>query len=150
MKFTLYLLKTVLSALMEGWVSYLAESTGVFGQTQFSSTAPLLFTIPSLSHSYGKDDEDRLLCPVRSLQFYLFKVKTLRGSSKDFSYLLRERDITVTSISRWTASVIRKAYSALSETFLLLLSDLMNLEFCQHHGFLLTTLLLMTFSRQPT
>ena len=132
---------------MEGWVSYLAESTGFFGQTQFSSTAPLLFTIPSLSHSYGKDDEDRLLCPVRSLQFYLFKVKTLRGSSKDFSYLLRERDITVTSISR-TASVIRKAYSALSETFLLLLSDLMNLEFCQHHGFLLTTLLLMTSSRQ--
>ena len=60
----------------------LLTQPGFLAKTQLPSTASLPFTIPSLSDVCGSDDEDRLLCPVRSLRFYLTRVKSLRGRRK--------------------------------------------------------------------
>ena len=60
----------------------LLTQPGFLAKTQLPSTASLPFTIPSLSEVCGRDDEDRLLCPVRSLRFYLTRVKSLRGLRK--------------------------------------------------------------------
>ena len=75
-----------------------------------------LSIFPVLSHNCGRDDEERLLCPIRCLKFYLDKVKSIRGSRKRLFLPIRGKgDITAASISRWIASVIKKAYAALSE-----------------------------------
>ena len=60
----------------------LLTQPGFLAKTQLPSTASLPFTIPSLSNVCGSDDEDRFLCPVRSLRFYLQRVKSLRGHRK--------------------------------------------------------------------
>ena len=99
---------------LDGSVTLLCQA-GFLAKTQLPSIAPVPFTIPSLSQSCGRDDRDRLLCPIRCLKFYLSKVESLRGSRKRLFIPLRGKgDITAASISRWIASVIKKAYKALS------------------------------------
>ncbi|KAH3769936.1 hypothetical protein DPMN_171215 [Dreissena polymorpha] len=49
---------------------------------KINSMASKPFKVPSLSRTCGNEDEDRLLCPVRSLKFYLSRVKSIRGSRK--------------------------------------------------------------------
>ena len=89
--------------------------TGFLAKNQLPSVAPLPIIIPSLSRTCGRDDKDRLLCPVRALKFYLDRVKTLRGSRKRlFIPLKGQHDISAASISRWIASTIRASYSQLS------------------------------------
>ena len=105
----------------DGSVTLLSEP-GFLAKTQLPSVAPVPINIPSLSAVCGDFDIDRLLCPVRSLKFYLNKVKSLRGTRKRLFIPLKGKgDITAASISRWIASVVRKAYSALGnidpETF---------------------------------
>jgi integrase len=100
---------------LDGSVSLLCQA-GFLAKTQLPSVASVPFTIPSLSQSCGRDDEDRLLCPVRSLKFYLSKVAALRGSRKRLFLPIKGKgNISAASISRWIASVIRKAYSDLTE-----------------------------------
>ena len=99
----------------DGSVTLLSQS-GFLAKNQLPSMAPSPFTIPSLARSCGQDDEDRLLCPVRALRYYLERVKPLRGSRKRlFVPLKGGGDISAASISRWIASTIRKAYSSLTE-----------------------------------
>jgi len=99
----------------DGSISLLCQA-GFLAKTQLPSVTSAPFTIPSLSQTCGRDDEDRLLCPVRALKFYLSKVKAFRGSRKRlFLPIKGTGDISAASISRWIASVIRKAYAALSE-----------------------------------
>ena len=99
---------------LDGSVTLLSQA-GFLSKTQLPSVASEPFTIPSLSANCGRDDEERLLCPVRSLKFYLNLVKLLRGSRKRlFIPIKGKNEISAASISRWVASVIKKAYSALS------------------------------------
>lgn len=96
-------------------VSLLCQ-TGFLAKTQLPSVAPSPFVIPSLSHSCGGEDTDRLLCPVRALKFYLNRVKNSRGNRKRLFIPLKGKgDISATSISRWIACTIKNAYSNLSE-----------------------------------
>ena len=89
---------------------------GFLAKTQLPSVATSPFTIPSLSQTCGKDDADRLLCPIRALKFYLQKVKSKRhGRKRLFLPLIGRGNVSAASISRWIASVIRFAYASLSE-----------------------------------
>ncbi len=89
---------------------------GFLAKTQLPSIAPKPFTIPSLSKDFGSDDPDRYLCPVRALKFYLDRVKPSRGSrSRLFLPVRGNGDISAATISRWIASVIRLAYSQISD-----------------------------------
>ena len=72
--------------------------------------------IPMQACSCGQDDEDRLLCPVLALRFYLQRVKSLRGRRKRlFIPVKGGGEVSAASISRWIASTIKKAYSSLSQ-----------------------------------
>ena len=98
-----------------GSVSLLCQ-TGFLAKNQLPSVAPKPFSIPSLSQTCGRNDEDRLLCPVRALKFYLNRVRPLRGLRKRlFIPIKGGGDISAASISRWIASTIKKAYASLSE-----------------------------------
>jgi hypothetical protein len=98
----------------DGSVTLLCQS-GFLAKNQLPSMASKPFKVPSLSRTCGHEDDDRLLCPVRALKFYLKKVKSIRGSRKRlFIPLKGGGDVSAASISRWIASTIRKAYSSLS------------------------------------
>ena len=55
---------------------------GFLAKNQLPSMASKPFKVQSLSKTCGQDDEDRHLCPVRALKFYLNRVKSMRGSLK--------------------------------------------------------------------
>ena len=100
----------------DGSVSLLSQA-GFLSKTQLPSVASSPFTIPALSSTCGRDDPDRLLCPVRALRFYLQRVKTLRGHRKRlFIPIKGGGDVSASSISRWIASTIRKAYASLTDS----------------------------------
>ena len=105
----------------DGSVTLLCQS-GFLSKTQLPSVAPSPFTVPSLAGSCGQDDEDRLLCPVRALRFYLQRVKSLRGRRKRLFIPVKGGggEVSAASISRWIASTIKKAYSSLSQRDLFL------------------------------
>ena len=65
----------------DGSVTLLCQS-GFLAKNQLPSMASKPFKVPSLSRTCGHEDDDRLLCPVRALKFYLKKVKSIRGSRK--------------------------------------------------------------------
>ncbi|KAH3728783.1 hypothetical protein DPMN_054744 [Dreissena polymorpha] len=50
---------------------------GFLAKNQLPSMASKPFKVPSLSRTCENEDEDRLLCPVRSLKFYLSRVKSI-------------------------------------------------------------------------
>ena len=110
----------------DGSVSLLCQA-GFLAKTQLPSVAPVPFSIPSLSASCGRDDQDRLLCPVRALKFYLDRVKSIRAQRKRLFIPIKGKgNISAASISRWVASTIRKAYSSLSDR------DISNLKISAH------------------
>ena len=94
----------------------LAFKPGFLAKNQLPSVLPPAIVIPSLASNCGRDDPDRLLCPVRSLKFYLKATKSIRGSrSRLFLPIKGQGEISAASISRWISSTIRHAYSQLSE-----------------------------------
>ena len=98
----------------DGSVTLLCQP-GFLAKTQLPSTAPKPIKIPSLSRTCGENDNDRLLCPVRALKFYLNRVKPSRGRRKRlFLPLKGGGDVSAASISRWVSSTVKKAYSSLS------------------------------------
>ena len=98
----------------DGSVTLLCQP-GFLAKNQLPSMASKPFKVPSLSRTCGNEDEDRLLCPVRSLKFYLSRVKSIRGSRKRLFIPLKGGvDVSAASISRWVASTIKRAYSSLS------------------------------------
>ena len=98
----------------DGSVTLLSQP-GFLAKTQLPSVASQPFTIPSLANSCGSEDPDRTLCPVRALKHYLARVKSIRkGRKRLFIPTVGDGDICKSSISRWIASVIRRAYKDLS------------------------------------
>ena len=65
----------------DGSVTLLCQP-GFLAKNQLPSLASKPFKVQSLSKTCGQEDEDRLLCQVRALKFYLNRVKSIRGSQK--------------------------------------------------------------------
>ena len=104
-----------------GSVSLLTQP-GFLAKNRLPSVAPSPIVVPSLSKTCGKLDKDRLLCPVRSLKFYLKKVESRRnGRKRLFLPIKGVSDISPATISRWICRVIRKAYESLSKSDLKLM-----------------------------
>ena len=99
----------------DGSVSLMCQA-GFLAKNQIPSVAPSSFVIPSLAASCGPDDNDRLLCPVRAIKFYLNRTSSFRGSRKRLFLPAKGKgDISAATISRWIASTIRHAYSHLTD-----------------------------------
>ena len=89
---------------------------GFLAKTQLPSKRPDPIFIPSLDQVCGPLDDDRLLCPVRALRFYLQKSKPLRlGRKRLFIPSKGKGDISPSTISRWIRMAILKAYGDLTE-----------------------------------
>ena len=100
----------------DGSVSLLCQP-GFLAKNQLPHILPEPINVPSLANSCGRDDTDRVLCPVRSLKFYLKRVEASRGSRKRlFLPLIGNKDISAASVSRWISDVIKFAYQDLSDT----------------------------------
>ena len=77
------------------------------------------FSIPSLVGFVGEDEEDRLLCPVRAVSYYLDRVAPVRpaGSSRLFLSTGRvKKEVSRNTVSFWIRHVIRRAYDQVSES----------------------------------
>ena len=99
----------------DGSVSLLCQP-GFLAKNQLPHVLPEPIYVPSLAKSCGRDDADRVLCPVRSLKFYLKRVEASRGSRKRlFLPLIGNKDISAATVSRWISEVIKFAYQGLSE-----------------------------------
>ena len=104
-----------------GSVSLLTQP-GFLAKIRLPSVAPSPNVVPSLCKTCGKLDKDRLLCPVRSLKFYLKRVESRRnGRKRLFLPIKGVSDISPATISRWICRVIRKAYESLSKSDLKLM-----------------------------
>ena len=81
--------------------------------------SPRKFEIPALFDFAGPDLPDRLLCPVRSLRYYLEKTRKLRTKQKKalfVSYDARKTtDITTNTLANWIKNVIKLAYQDVPE-----------------------------------
>ena len=106
----------------EGCIRFTKDSVilhlepGFLPKTQVPSKLPDPIVIPSLSQVCGPLDEDRLLCPVRALKFYLAKSKDLRLSRKRlFIPSKGQGDVSPATISRWIRLAITRAYGSLTK-----------------------------------
>lgn len=72
--------------------------------------------IPPLSSILGPDDEDRFLCPVRALRSYLRLISGVRPTGCRKLFLSHnpeyQKDVSVSTTSRWVSEVIKRAYAA--------------------------------------
>ena len=69
--------------------------------------------IPSLSQEVGRDDEERLLCPIRALCAYRNRTAMLREGKRNLFISYQQGfvgDIKPSTLSRWISEVIRYAY----------------------------------------
>lgn len=100
---------------LDGSASLLPQP-GVLAKNQLPSVAAVPIVIPSLSRTCGSNDTDRLLCPVRSIKFYLDKVLSCRLNRKRLFIPVKGKgNISAASIARWIKSVIKFAYQDLSQ-----------------------------------
>ena len=72
--------------------------------------------LPALTSILGGDDEDRLLCPVRALRFYLQRVRPFRRATQRRLFISYNpdfpSDISLQTLSRWLKLVIQQAYQS--------------------------------------
>ncbi len=74
------------------------------------------FTIKSLSAGLERSDPDRLLCPIRTLKFYLHRTQSIRkGRTSLFLPLGKtqvSRGVHANTISSWIRKAVQLAYAA--------------------------------------
>ncbi len=106
----------------EGWKSItLFTEASFIAKTELASTVkqgkPLV--IPSLSKTLSAGlEEDRLLCPVRALRFYIDRTKDIREGKKKLLVSFKNNfkgDISRATISHWIKKTILLAYEKTSE-----------------------------------
>ena len=77
---------------------------------------PRTYSVPALYDFAGPDLPDRLLCPVRSLRYYLHKTDYIRTPEKKAllisHYPNHKGDITANTVSNWLKNVIKLAYQS--------------------------------------
>jgi integrase len=78
------------------------------------TTSMVPLTIPALKRILGPNmQEDRLLCPVRALRYYLDKTQPIRGTRTRLFIAYKKGhkgDIAVTTIASWIKRAIIRAY----------------------------------------
>ena len=76
-------------------------------------------SIKSLCAILGPDDQDRYLCPVRCLRYYLRRSKNIRGQRRKLFLSVNphyKQDVRSTTFSRWIVTLIKQAYASADMT----------------------------------
>jgi hypothetical protein len=87
-------------------------------KNQIATTERQSFEIKALSDFVGCDEEDKFMCPVRSLKHYLKRTSPFRGFRRRLFISLNpgyEKDISKNTITRWLKSVILEAHKSVDK-----------------------------------
>ena len=85
-------------------------------KNQLPSVKPDPIVVPSLARICKREHLDRLLCPVRSLNFYLKMTSFyLQNRTRLFLPIKGNQDISKDTISRWISYTIKLAYRKLTK-----------------------------------
>ena len=99
----------------DGSVSLMLK-TGFLAKNQLLSVKPGPIIVPSLARICKREHLDRLLCPVRSLKFYLKMTSSYRQNrTRLFLPIKGNQDISKDPISRWISYTIKLAYRKLTK-----------------------------------
>ena len=99
----------------DGSVSLIVQ-TGFLAKNQLPSVKPDSIIVPSLACICKRIHLDRLLCPVRSLKFYLKMTCPYRQNrTRLFLPIKGNQDISKDSFSRWISYTIKLAYRKLTK-----------------------------------
>ena len=102
----------------------LRPSPGFLAKTHVAARPEAAFTeveIPALTQIVGQDDQDRLLCPVRAIKFYLDRTKPLRANRQKPCKLFlpykvgHSGDVKPPTVSGWIRKTIAAAYENATE-----------------------------------
>ena len=94
----------------------LIVQTGFLAKNQLPSVIPDPIFIPSLARTCKRENSDRLLCPVRSLKFFLKMTCSYRQNrTRLFLPIKGYHDIYKDSVSRWISYTIKLAYRKLTK-----------------------------------
>ena len=83
---------------------------GFLPKTGVPSHDPQPFYIPALTPFSGRDNDDRLLCPVRALKFYLFATGGYQSSDRLFRKVRGEGHVSSQTVSAWLVRCIKTCY----------------------------------------
>ena len=99
----------------DGSVSLMLKS-GFLAKNQLPSVKPDPIVVPSLARICKREHIDRLLCPFRSLKFYLKMTSSYRQNrTRLFLPIKGKKDISKDTISRWISYTIKLAYRKLTK-----------------------------------
>ena len=99
----------------DGSVSLMLKS-GFLAKNQLPSVKPDPIVVPSLARICKREHIDRLLCPVRSLKFYLKMTSSYRQNrTRLFLPIKGSKDISKDTIPRWISYTIKLAYRKLTK-----------------------------------
>ena len=97
----------------DGSVSLILK-TGFLAKNQLPSVKPDPIIVPSLAQICKREHLDRLLCPLRSLKFYLKMTSSYR-QNRLFRPMKGNQDNSKDTISRWISYTIKLAYRKLTK-----------------------------------
>ena len=92
---------------------------GFLAKNQVLGTVTRPFTIKALDALTGPDPQERLLCPVRCLRWYLRRTESFRAGRVRLFLPIppsASRDISKATISAWITRTVRWVYNESSET----------------------------------
>ena len=99
----------------DGSVSLMLK-TGFLAKNQLPSLKPDAIVVPSLARTCKREHLNRLLCPVRSLKFYLKMTSSYRQNiTRLFLRIKGNQDISKDTISRWISYTIKLANRKLTK-----------------------------------
>ena len=94
----------------------LIVQTGFLAKNQLPSVKPDPIFIPSLAQTCKREHLDRLLCPVRSLKFYLKMTSSYcKNRTRLFLPIKGNQYISKDSVLRWISYTIKLAYRKLTK-----------------------------------
>ena len=133
----------------DGSVSLMLK-TGFLAKNQLPSVKPDPIIVPSLARICKREHLDRLLCPVRSLKFYLKMTSFIARTELDFFFPLKAIKIFLKILSPdgYLTLLNLPIGNSLNETFLSIKSKLMKLELFRLPGLSLIRFLSMISFKQ--
>ena len=85
--------------------------TGFLAKNQLPSISPDPIVIPNLAQTCKREQSDRLLCPIRTLKFYLKMTSSYHQKrTRLFLPIKGNQDISKSSVSRWISYTFKLAY----------------------------------------
>ena len=90
--------------------------TGFLAKIQLPSVKPDPIVIPNFARTCKREHSDRLLCPIRSLKFYLKITSPYhQNRTRLFLPINGNKDISKDSVSRWISYTIKLSYRKLTK-----------------------------------